>query len=386
MNMAFTCCFQWAAMVAELIHLGNVRYNTILKTHRQDLFMHIMVDIGHPGDVHVFYHPIQNWLSHGHTVTITAMDKDVARQLLDSYGLPYHTVGVRKGGVLNLAYLLLMRPLKIASIALKDRPDIFVSICSATMAIASKLVGRPHVVFDDSEFGNEQIAIYKPFTDAMCTPRQFERDFGKRQVRYDGFKELAYLHPDIFTPNPQVLRDLGIDPDEKYFVLRLVSWDAAHDRGEHGLSKAGHDQLLARLQQEGRVIVSYEGKVPKDLSTGKDLPVPAMLHLLAFANLFVSEGLTMVTEAALLGTPAILVNTLQAGNMKILRDRYKLIETHENDTGALDCVERWLANPNLKAEAAAKRQILLGEVVNVSDWITNFVEDFVRNKGLKPTV
>jgi hypothetical protein len=342
--------------------------------------MHIMVDIGHPGDVHVFYHPIQNWLAHGHKITITAMDKDVARQLLESYGLPYHTVGRRQGGVLNLAYLLMMRPLKIASIALRDRPDVFVSICSATMAIASKLVGRPHIVFDDSEFGNEQIMIYKPFTDAMCTPRQFERDFGKRHVRYDGFKELAYLHPDVFTPNPQVLRDLGIDPAEKYFVLRLVSWYAAHDRGEHGLSRTGQERLIQRLQQEGRVIVSYEGKLPEDLSNGKTLTVSSMLHLLAFAYLFISEGLTMVTEASLLGTPSILVNTLRGGNMRVLRDRYHLIETFQDDQAVLDCVEDWLAKPRLKAEAAVKRQQLLSEVVNVSDWITHFVEDFVAQR------
>lgn len=343
--------------------------------------MHILVDIGHPGDVHLFYHPIQNWLKRGHRVTLTASQKDVTIQLLEHYGLPYHLVGVRRAGIFNLVFLLIMRTLRIARLALRDRPDIFISVCSPTAAVASKLVGRPHVVFDDSEFGTEQIALYKPFTDAMCTPSWFELDFGKRHVRYEGFKELAYLHPAVFTPDPQVLRELGIDPSEKFFVLRLVQWIAAHDRGEHGLSREGQQKLIARLQREGRVIVSYEGQPPQDLSQPqRPIPADAMLHLLAYAHLFVSEGLTMVTEAALLGTPAILVNTLQAGNMRALRDRFGLIEFFESDDPTLACIESWLANPNLKAEAAAKRENLLSQVVNVSAWMTDFVEDFVQKR------
>ncbi|HLA45381.1 MAG TPA: DUF354 domain-containing protein [Aggregatilineales bacterium] len=342
--------------------------------------MHILVDIGHPGDVHLFYHPIQNWLKRGHRVTITASEKDVTIQLLEHYNLPYHKVGIRRSGILNKAWLLIMRTLRIANIARKDRPDIFISVCSPTAAIASKIVRRPHVVFDDSEFGKEQIALYKPFTDAMCTPRHFELDFGERHVRYDGFKELAYLHPDVFKPDPKILVDNGIDPAGRIYVLRLISWDAAHDRGEHGLSAEGKKQLVERLQKSGRVIISEEGKPPKDLTQDKYLPADSILHILAYAYLFVSEGLTMVTEAALLGTHSILVNTLQAGNMKILRDRYELVEIYDNDADVMECVQRWLVNPHLIKQAQVKRQKLLSEVVNVSEWITDFVEDFVNKR------
>jgi hypothetical protein len=345
--------------------------------------MHILVDIGHPGDVHLFYNPIQNWQQDGHRVTITASQKDVTIDLLKHYNLLYHQVGIRRKGFFNKAFLLIARTLRIANIARQDRPDIFISVCSPTAAIASKLVRRPHVVFDDSEFGNEQIMLYKPFTDAMCTPRQFERDFGARHVRYDGFKELAYLHPDVFKPDPKVLVDLDIDPAENLFVLRLVAWDAAHDRGEHGLSEDGQQRLIERLQKSGRVIVSYEGKPPIDLrQPEREIPADAMLHILAYAYLMVSEGLTMVTEAALLGTHAILVNTLEAGNMKILRDRYELVKIFDNDEDTLAAVEAWLVNPHLIKQAQAKRQKLLAEVVNVSEWMTDFVVKFAETREI----
>jgi len=341
--------------------------------------MHILVDIGHPGDVHLFYHPIQNWLARGHRVTITASEKDVTLQLLRSYDLAYHKVGVRRPGLFNLAFLLVMRTLRIFNIARQDRPDIFISVCSPTAAIASSMVRRPHVVFDDSEFGTEQIALYKPFTDAMCTPRQFERDFGARHHRYAGFKELAYLHPAVFKPDPKVLLDLGIDPAEKVFVLRLVAWDAAHDRGEHGFTQAGQKRLIERLQRSGRVIVSYEGKEPLDLrQPDRPIPAEAMLHILAYAYLLVSEGLTMVTEAALLGTHAILVNTLEAGNMKLLRDQYGLVEFYADEEKAFATLEKWLADPHLLKKGQNARQQLVSDSVNVSQWITDFVQNFVN--------
>lgn len=343
--------------------------------------MHILVDIGHPGDVHLFYHPIQNWLARGYRVSITASQKDVTKQLLAHYGLPYHQVGVRRPGLFNLVYLLIMRTLRIAKIGLRDRPDVFISVCSPTAAIASKMLRRPHIVFDDSDFGREQIALYKPFTDVMVTPEQFTLDFGKRHVRYKGFKELAYLHPNVFTPNPQVLADLEIDPNERLFVLRLIAWDAAHDRGEHGLTQAGQARLIERLKAEGRVIVSYEGREPLDTRhPERHIPAAAMLDLLAYAEIFISEGLTMVTEAALLGTSAMLVNTLQAGNMQILRDRYGLISFFDSDEPAFAQLETWLANPNLKAETIAKRDAMLLEVIDLSAWMTDFVENFVLQR------
>jgi predicted glycosyltransferase len=345
--------------------------------------MHIMVDIGHPGDVHVFYQPIRRWQAAGHRVTIVASQKDVALGLLDSYGLPYHVVAVRRPGVWNLAYLLIMRTLRIAVLAWRrGRPDIFVSVCSPTLAIASKLAFRPHVVFDDSEFGIQQIALYKPFTEAIVTPRQFGRELGRKQIRYAGFKELAYLHPSVFRPDPQVLRDLGFDPVAPLYVVRLVEWMAAHDFGEHGFSQAAQEKLLARLAGMGRVIVSYEGKPPHELGRpDRPLPVEAMLHFLAHARLLVTEGLTMATEAALLGTPALVMNTLKSGNMRLL-ESYGLAAIFDDETPALAQLEAWLADPDLKPKAEQALQTLLADSTDVVALISDFVLEF--GAGKKP--
>jgi len=74
-----------------------------------------------------------------------------------------------------------------------------------------------------------------PFVDTIWTPSCFKGDMGRKHVRYDGYKELAYLHPKYFTPDKSVLDDIGQNEGEPFIILRFVSWSATHDIGEHGL-------------------------------------------------------------------------------------------------------------------------------------------------------
>ena len=88
--------------------------------------------------------------------------------------------------------------------------------------------------------------MYLPFTRYVYTPNCFIKDFGKKQIRFNGFIEMAYLHPEYFNPDPSVIRILGIKPNEKYIIIRFVSWNANHDIGFSGLKekeKTGHKSV-----------------------------------------------------------------------------------------------------------------------------------------------
>jgi len=41
-------------------------------------------------------------------------------------------------------------------------------------------------------------------------------------LKYNGFKELAYLHPNYFVPNKKILEDYDLEQD-KYVFIREVS-------------------------------------------------------------------------------------------------------------------------------------------------------------------
>lgn len=63
--------------------------------------------------------------------------------------------------------------------------------------------------------------------------------------------------------------------------------------------------------------MSAEGDVPEELRPRLlKTPYELIHHVLAFAQLVFSEGATMASEAAVLGTHALYVNTIVSGSTR----------------------------------------------------------------------
>jgi hypothetical protein len=162
-------------------------------------------------------------------------------------------------------------------------------------------------------------------------------------------------------------------------VLRFVDMVASHDYGERGLSLAAKRVIVARLKAHGRVFLSHEGAVPEDLSSLRFPLGPERLHdALAFADLLIGDSQTMAAEAAVLGTPSLRVSswTGRLAYLSELEDRYRLTFAYKPQHAAelLAHLDRWLAEPNLRALMAPWRQKLLAEKLDVADWLTKFLE------------
>ena len=44
---------------------------------------------------------------------------------------------------------------------------------------------------------------------------------GPKVIKINGFKEIAYLHPNHFKPDPAILERSGISPDEKFHRCKI---------------------------------------------------------------------------------------------------------------------------------------------------------------------
>jgi len=164
--------------------------------------------------------------------------------------------GVARGsGALSRIGELLEREIGLVRLARRIDPDVVVSQVDPAAVHAARLVGARAVVFDDSEHERLVAGLTHRFADVVCTPSGFDRDV-PNQRRYDGFHELAYLHPNRFTPDPAALQRHGVDPESSYAVVRFVAWDAHHDLGRRGFSPAGKQQLVERLDEHGTVCTS----------------------------------------------------------------------------------------------------------------------------------
>ena len=343
--------------------------------------MKIIVDIGHPGHVHFFKNFIWQMRERGHEILITASKKDVTLDLLDAYNFDYIITSKRYSGIM-LGYELLKRDLQLYNLARKFKPDLLMGINNTIAAHVSRVTKAKSIIFTDTEHAKIANAITFPFSDVICTPSCYRGDIERKQVRYNGYHELAYLHPNQFTPNPTVLTELSLAEDDPFIVVRFVSWEASHDVGQHGIrDKVG---LVKALEQYGRVLITSEGALPEELQPYQIRVSPEKLHdLLYYATLYVGEGGTTASEAATLGTHAIHISTT-AKYCGIFCDlnRYGLLWTSESDEETIQKAIELLQDPNLKNVGQYKRSCLVDEKIDVTAFMVWFIENYPESVSL----
>lgn len=336
--------------------------------------MRLLIDINHPGQVHLFKHAARAWLARGDAVLFVARDKDVTIALLEEYGLPYERGPLRRRGLPGLLRELFSKTARLVTIGRRFKPDIVLSLGSPAAAWAATLLRVPHLAFEDTEHSTEQYVLYAPFTRWIATAVCFKRELGRKQLRYAGYHELAYLHPHRFTPDAALPATLGIDPARPYVLVRFVSWEASHDVGHSGFSAAGKRQLMALLEERARVIITSEQALPAELERLRLPTSPGRVHdLLAGAALYIGEGATMASEAAMLGVPSIYVNTLPAGTIDE-QQAYGLVYHLPDETAAIARAVALLDDPDSRAEHQRRRARMLSEKIDVTAWMIETID------------
>lgn len=335
----------------------------------------ILFDLGHPAHVHLFRNAINILEGMGHKLKITARKKDIVLDLLDYYGFDYEVVGNNKKGLLKKAIYMLVVDYNLLNVSRRFKPDIFVSAGSPYAAHVSKLLKKPSITFIDTEHANLTANITEPFTNIICTPMCYKKQHGKKHVRYDGYHDLAYLHPLYFVPDKGVLRELGLRIGDKYSIIRFISWNASHDVKQSGMNNKM--KYISILEQYGRVFVSSEENLGDEFEKYKLKISPEKFHsLLFYAQLYLGEGGSAATEAAILGTPSILINTTAkfCGVFDDL-EKYNLIHTFDDEHKALDKAKEILSNPKSKELWVDRKDIMLKEMIDVNTFMIELIEE-----------
>ena len=229
---------------------------------------------------------------------------------------------------------------------------------------------------EHAEFANK---LTFPFSSHILTPSCYIGEVGEKQIRYNGYHELAYLHPNWFTPNPAVLTELGLTEDIPFCIVRFVSWSASHDVGQCGIQDKIH--LVSSLKKIGRVLITSEDALPPDLERYKIQISPEKLHdLLYYATIYIGEGATTASECAVIGTHALYINTLRLGYTNEEDIKYHLVcnfsRTDEIKGGVLDKAKELLNDPELRAKGRLNRLKLLKDKIDVTAFMVRFIENY----------
>ncbi|MBL7216039.1 MAG: DUF354 domain-containing protein [Phycisphaerae bacterium] len=337
--------------------------------------MRVLFDIVHPAQVHFFKQAIWKLLHRGDEVLVTARKKDITVDLLTALNIEHTCISAKGANMAAMGVELVSRTLRLMKIVRKFKPDVMVARVGHSIGITGKLLGIPTVIYDDMEHAKLQAAIGMTFATYICTGLGYYRDFGKRQIRFQGPPVLSYLGPQYFTPNPEPLRQAGVNPDETLIFFRTVSWGASHDVGRKGTTIEELKAVITTLSQYGRVIISSEYPLPASLAhCANPVPVANMHDLLAFCDVCMIEGGTMAEEAAVLGVPSICKNTYDFGYLRALESEYGLVFRPDSMEKAVQIAEDILRNPNAKAEFREKQKKLLADSEDVVAFMVTMID------------
>ncbi len=335
----------------------------------------ILFDIGHPAHVHLFKNFILYLKSKSHHVVVVSREKDVASALLDGLGIEAVSLSRAGRGSLGFAAELAKRDTGIFRLHRRHRFDLALGT-SVSIAHLSALTRVRSYVFeqDDDDVVPLFARLTYPFATGIVVPSCLKfRKWAKKRVVHNSYHELAYLHPDHFSPDPRVPEKYGVEPGA-YIILRHSALKAHHDAAQKGL-EGGTLEKIRGLIRGYPVLSSREGDPDRSIEPWD------MHHLLAFAKMLIADSQTMTREAAILGVPSLRYSSF-VGRISVIEElehRYGLTFGFRpgQEEGLLGKIEEWLAASSLGEQWQAKRRRLLAEKSNFVDWMIAFFRPFL---------
>lgn len=331
--------------------------------------MKILIDINHPAHVHYFRNFIKEMEKKGHEIFVTARDKEVSYKLLESYKIEFKSKGKGRKSLSGKIINMFRENLLFFSLFLKFKPDITLSAGSTSLAQVSWIFRVPHFALDDTEHAKMAKKLYLPFSKYAFTPINYFTNLGKKQIRVEYFTELCYLHPNWYKPN-------NVNLQKPYAVLRFVSWEANHDIGQSGIDYESKKEVIKLLEEKGyNIYISSEGKLELEFQKYQISISPEKMHdVLYHANLFVAESGTMASEAIILGTPTVYINTLNMCYIEDLKENYGLISLRSADQ-LLQKIDQ-ITNNDTKEAALLNSKKIIAKKIDFSSFLIWFVENF----------
>jgi len=270
---------------------------------------------------------------------------------------------------------------KTIKIIKKNHIDIGVGV-SVLLPVLSRLKYISTVILDDDDKLATPIFAFFAHHNAslLLRPQALQHEGVKSNTYYyNGYHELSYLHPDVFSADAQVLYDQGLNESDTFFVLRLVALTAHHDKGIKGINHDQLQQIVDLLSHYGRIVITSES--PGNIIVGTEplkINPERLHHLLAFARLVISDGQTMCYEAACLGIPSIRISDF-VGRISSLEEQEKIWKlTYGFKPSAFD-----LALGKIKSVMEEdsnvyknRRDAMLSQTIKVKDFLVAILENY----------
>lgn len=352
--------------------------------------MNILVQLSHPAHFHLYKNAIKNWQADGHQVFVLIKTKDMLEALLRNAGIAYHNIlpVAHRSSKIGILWDMVLRDWRMTRFANKHHIDILTGSTPEVGHVAW-LLRRTAVTTteDDSAVVPAFAKVAAPFLQCLITPSTCNNGrMEPKSVKYPGYHELAYLHPNHFSPNEEIVRCYGIDTKSPYFILRFASLNAHHDDGIKGINTAIAQKLIDILSPHGTIYITSERPLEPQFEQYRIRINPLdMHHVMAYASLYVGDSQTMAAEAGVLGVPFVRFNDFvgRIGYLRELEDIYHLgFGIKASAEGSVDTLCKRVEEivqmkpAERKQVYQSRRQKMLSEKIDCAKFLTYFIENY----------
>ena len=344
--------------------------------------MNILIEIGHPAHVLKFSAAIKILEKNNHKIFVVTKDIPTVIQLLSKLNIPFTVIGTKKDNLIAKGFLQLWYNLRCFLIIKSKKVDLMIGCVSA--AYMTRLTNIPSILFDDDDDEVEPLLVkyVHPYLSHILSPDALTGNRKRKDtIYYPGYHELAYLHPNWFTPDPSVLSDIGLKEGEPYFIIRFNAFKAHHDVGVEGLSIENKRKLISLLETKGKVFISNERNIDEEFKKYQLLLSPEKIHsLIYYATMLIGDSQTMTSEAAVLGTPAVKCNSF-AGKLSVpneLEDKYQLCYSFlpEQADKFFAKIEELINDENTVLIFDKNKEKMLADKMDVTKFYVWFIENY----------
>jgi predicted glycosyltransferase len=354
--------------------------------------MKILFKLNHPAHYHLFKNLIKILRDKSYDIVIVIKNKDILRELLNLSNENYIELiePLRKrendkfSVIFNNFLEILKQDFRLFKLVKRENPDLMIGTDTA-IAHVGYVLKIPSIILNEDDYSVNKLfcLLTYPFATKIISPEICDvGKFKSKKISYNGYQKLAYLHPNFFKPDINIAKKY-FDLNKKNFLIRLVSFTAGHDieSNHKGLDFDTLKEIINILKNYGNVHISSEKKIISEFQKYiLNINPLDIHHVLAFTDLFISDSQSMTIEAAILGTPSIRVNTF-VGKISVLNEierKYELSYGINNRDKLVELIYKLVENPNLKNDYYEKKNKLLNEKINTTEFLLSLIEASFR--------
>ncbi|RPD98007.1 DUF354 domain-containing protein [Aureibaculum marinum] len=352
--------------------------------------MKVLFLVYHPVDPYITFETAKRIEENGGEVFYGIIEKEgIIKKIIDDYKFNNQTIGVSKPSFIGKLFNVISLSIKINKIVKKFKPDLVFSPAGPYSSIALKFSKIPLICWEDTETATFNFKYSHKRIDTLLLTKSFYKELpGNNIIRFNGYKELAYLHPSVFKANSTILKTLGLTKNDKIVLMRFSALNAMHDIGLKSEVESNDTKILKfikkiEVEYKAKVFISVtERNLDERFDDYKLMIEPSQyVHLLSFCSLYIGEGTTTASEAGVLGVPWIALRDKPLGYLNDQEDNYGLGIRTDNFDLALKKAEEYLQD-HIKVQWAEKRKRLLTDKIDVSAFLTWFLCNYPQSDSI----